>query len=248
MTKRFPIGLTIAVAIVLSICVGLGVWQLQRLKWKEGVLADREALRTATARPLIPALTKAKADPEALDMVRVEIECAGLSQAPFEELYGLAQGQMVTRLVSPCKLEGAPYDAILVDRGFVLDTVSGRPAVIAGDTYPSHVVGVLSSPTAALTAPTGTVDVVASAAATDKKLWMGRDIPGMAAALGVKNPAPYYLFAETSTNPDWKALVPGMPPVVIRNNHLSYAFTWFGLAAVLVAIYAAMLRKRYSKI
>ena len=156
-------------------------------------------------------------------------------------------GQMVARLVSPCRLQGSPYDAILVDRGYVLDTISARPEVIAGDTYPSRIVGVLSSPTAAMKAPSGEIEVIAKLPPEGKKLWMGRDLPGMAAAMGVKNPAPYFLFAETSTNPDWKALTPGMPPVVIRNNHLSYAFTWFGLAAVLVAIYAAMLRKRLSK-
>jgi cytochrome c oxidase subunit 3 len=34
----FSIGMTVAVAIGLAILVGLGVWQLQRLKWKEGLL------------------------------------------------------------------------------------------------------------------------------------------------------------------------------------------------------------------
>jgi surfeit locus 1 family protein len=243
-TRRFPIGLTIAVVIAFAICVGLGVWQLRRLEWKEGVLARREALLTAAPRPLVPALNATKDNPEALDLVRVEVVCAGLSQAPYEELYGLAQGQMVTRLVSPCRLEGAPYEAILVDRGYVLQTISSRPAIIEGDTYPSQVVGILSSPSASMRAPAGEFEVDRLPPSGAKKLWMGRDLSGMAAALGVRNPAPYFLMAETSSNPDWKALVPGMPPVIIRNNHLSYAFTWFGLAAVLVAIYAAMLRKR----
>ena len=32
--RRFPVGLTIAVAISLAILIGLGSWQLQRLHWK----------------------------------------------------------------------------------------------------------------------------------------------------------------------------------------------------------------------
>lgn len=243
MTKRFPFVLTVVVLICMAILIGLGVWQLQRLKWKEGVLARREALINAAPTPLVPTLAGSKA-PRDLDMVRVEVVCPGLAQAPFEELYGVAQGQMVSRLVSPCRLAGAPYDAILVDRGYVLDTVSARPAEMPGDTYPAHVVGVLLAPTGSQKAPTTTMEVDGLPRRPGKKQWMGRDLPGMAAALGVKNPAPYFLVAETSTNPDWKALVPGMPPVIIRNNHLGYAFTWFALAAVLASIYAAMLRKR----
>jgi surfeit locus 1 family protein len=243
MTRRFPIGLTVVCLIASAILVGLGVWQLQRAEWKQDILARREALTQAPPKPLIPALTQAKG-PEDLDLVRVEVTCPGLSQAPYEELYGLAQGQMVTRLVSPCPLPGSPYQAILVDRGYVLQTISSRPAVIEGDDYPIRIVGVLSSPTMAMKSPSASFIVDSLPPAGAKKLWMGRDLKGMAAALGVQSPAPYFLMAETSTNPDWQALVPGMPPVIISNNHLGYAFTWFALAGVLGAIYAAMLRKR----
>ena len=46
---RFPIGLTVASAIGIAILISLGVWQLQRLTWKEGVLAHIAALRQAPA-------------------------------------------------------------------------------------------------------------------------------------------------------------------------------------------------------
>ena len=38
-TPRFPIGLTIASVIGIVILIGLGVWQVQRLHWKEALLA-----------------------------------------------------------------------------------------------------------------------------------------------------------------------------------------------------------------
>src|SRR5262249_48734517 len=154
MTRRFPIVLTLVVLICQAILIGLGVWQLQRLKWKEGVLARRDALVAAAPVALEPKLA-AGGD---LDMTRVDATCPGLSPAPYEELYGVAQGQMVNRLVSPCPIKGAPYDAILVDRGYVLDTVSARPAIMEGDTYPSKVVGVLLA-TNAGKAPTATIEV-----------------------------------------------------------------------------------------
>jgi surfeit locus 1 family protein len=133
-----------------------------------------------------------------------------------------------------------------VDRGYVLQTISSRPAVIPGDSYPFKVTGFLISPIRELTRPTGKVefDKPLPPVAPGSKLWMNRDLPGMAAALGIRDPAPYFLAAENSTNPDWQALRPGLPPVIISNNHLQYAFTWFALAGVLAAIYAAMLKKR----
>ena len=57
-------------------------------------------------------------------------------------------------------------------------------------------------------------------------------------------PAPVFLMAETSTNPGWQALVPAPLPAEITNRHLEYALTWFGLAAALAGVYAALLFKR----
>jgi cytochrome oxidase assembly protein ShyY1 len=39
MTKRLPIIPTIVVLAAVAVMIGLGVWQLQRAKWKEGLLA-----------------------------------------------------------------------------------------------------------------------------------------------------------------------------------------------------------------
>jgi len=244
MIKRFPIGLTIAVLIALAILITLGVWQLHRLAWKEDLIAKRDALINAAPRPLGPVLAGGKT-PADLDMVRVEVVCPGLAQAPYQSLYGLAHGQMVTRLVSPCRLTEGPYDAILVDRGYVLDTVSARPAVIAND-YPAKVTGVLLAVEGGKSKPevTVTVDSLPTQGIGAPKLWFSRDIVGIAKALGVTRPAPVFLVAETSTNPDWKALTPGLPPVILSNRHLEYALTWFALAGVLVAIYGGMLWRR----
>ena len=49
MTKRIPILPTIVVVVAVALMIGLGVWQLQRAKWKEGLLA-----RYAAAEQLPP--------------------------------------------------------------------------------------------------------------------------------------------------------------------------------------------------
>ncbi|HEX3422977.1 MAG TPA: SURF1 family protein [Sphingomicrobium sp.] len=40
MTKRLPVAASIIVAAAVALMIGLGVWQLQRAKWKEGLLAQ----------------------------------------------------------------------------------------------------------------------------------------------------------------------------------------------------------------
>ncbi len=73
------------------------------------------------------------------------------------------------------------------------------------------------------------------------KMFYAHDVAAMAKALGVSTATPYFIAAETSTNPDWPSLKPEPLPSDIPNNHFQYALTWFGLAAALLAIYAAKL-------
>src|SRR5690349_21100260 len=110
--RGFPVGLTIAVAIALAILVGLGTWQLQRLHWKQGVLARIAALQAAPARPIGPVLDKLPEGADA-DFTRVTATCPGLGAAPFLELYFVRDGQAGSRLISACKVASARYATVL---------------------------------------------------------------------------------------------------------------------------------------
>jgi surfeit locus 1 family protein len=66
----------------------------------------------------------------------------------------------------------------------------------------------------------------------------------MARALGSDRHPDIMVTAETSSNPEWKALVPSPLPAEITNRHLEYALTWYGLAGALVAVYVALLRRK----
>src|SRR5438067_12001314 len=102
--ERFPVGLTIATAIGLSILIALGVWQLQRLTWKEGLLAHIAALQSAHAVDVGPVLD-AQAHGRDVDFTRVKASCPGMASAPFLELYGLREGQAGVRLISACAVQ-----------------------------------------------------------------------------------------------------------------------------------------------
>lgn len=228
--RRFPVGLTIATVIAFAILIGLGTWQVRRLAWKADLLARVAALQAASARPAGAMLDRGGD----LDFVRVVAICPGLAKAPFVELYSLRDGQAGARLISACRLQSARYRTVLVDRGFVVDTVSARPTVDLGDADSITVTGILRKPEHGnLFTPPNRPD-----------RWFSRDVTGMAAVLKAPAPAPVFLMAETATNPEWPALTPAPIPVDIPNRHLEYAATWYGLAAALLGVYAAMLFQR----
>lgn len=228
---RFPIILTILAVLLLGVLLALGVWQVQRMQWKEGLIASAEA---AAGQPPLPLDEVLKLDnPE---FRRVILTCRGLSAAPFVELQSIENSDAGVRLVSTCAVEGGP--TLLVDRGFVSAEISSRPPVNAADTMPVVITGVLrrSPAPSALTPPPA------------EGRFYGRDAEAMARALKVQGPvSPFTVFATTSTNPDWAALKPSAPPAAFTNNHLGYALTWFGLAVALIAFYAVLLRRRMTR-
>ena len=230
--RRFPIVATVATAISLAILVGLGVWQVQRLHWKQALLARIEARQAAPPRPLAAVLAGARPG-EDVEFTRVRVSCPGLASARFVELYSIRDGDPGSRLVSACPLSGAGYDAVLVDRGFVGQAISARPP---------------QAPSATPVAVTGVLRKGGEGSALTPALrngrWFVRDISGMAGALGVRRPVPYVLAAETSSNPEWKALTPAPLPGRISNSHLGYAITWFGLAGALLAVYLGFVLRR----
>ncbi len=223
---RFPFGLTFAALLALVLLCGLGVWQVQRMQWKTGLIDQAEAAAAIPPAPL--ASVMALHDPA---FRKVAIDCPGLATAPYVELQTIHDGEPGVRLISACRPAGFPA-VFLIDRGFVAEGVSARPPVAASTASFPLVAEVRETP------PPGPM-----ALPVDKGKFFARDMAGMAKALGVTDPDPNTLFALTSSNPEWQALRPSAPPAAFSNNHLGYALTWFGLALALVGFYVVLLRK-----
>jgi surfeit locus 1 family protein len=216
---RFPFGLTLAAAVVFVICCALGVWQLQRFAWKEHELARIAALRSAPLQPIGPVLASAARGRD-VSFARVSVDCP----APARSDYTIRSdaGQWAWRVSTVCRLSGAPYASIMVVRGIL---ESSR-----GSTTP---------PTVQLPPPGRISGVLV-------KVWdyqLGR----LAWDLGREGRgAPYWLDVERE-DPS----APGVTPRPIADQapqalHYvgAYAPTWFGLAAVVAGVYAAMLWRR----
>ena len=223
---RFPFGLTLAALLAVVLLCGLGVWQVQRMQWKNGLIDQAEAAAAVAPAPL--ASVMALHDPA---FRKVAIDCPGLATAPWVELQTIHDGEPGVRLISACHPAGFPA-VFLIDRGFIAEAISARPPV-AVSTAPFPLVAEVRE-----TPPPGPM-----ALPVDNGRFFARDMAGMARALGVADPDPNTLFVLTSSNPDLPALQPSAPPAAFSNNHLGYALTWFGLALALVGFYIVLLRR-----
>ena len=68
-------------------------------------------------------------------------------------------------------------------------------------------------------------------------LWFLRDPASIAAAKGLKDVAPFYVEQEAPIPPNGLPQ-PGKLEVRLRNEHLQYVVTWYGLALVLTVVFA----------
>lgn len=232
-TRKLAITGVLAL-LAFALLVGLGLWQLQRLAWKEALIARIEERMRA-----VPETAPAEAAWPALDFdawsyrrVRAEGVFDNAREArvyvALSEPNGALGGPgyfILTPLMLP---DGA---AILVNRGFVPEA-KADPATRA-EGQPSGPVAV----TGLLREPEGknpfTPDDDAS-----KRLFFARDAGAIAAGLGLQRAAPFTIDADATPNPG------GLPQggetrLAFPNRHLEYALTWFGLAATLLAVLAA---------
>ena len=221
----------LAALIALAILLGLGVWQLERKGEKEaliGRIVERSRVEPPAALPA-PGAWNAAAD----EFRRVRV--TGTLLHDRETLvHGLAPGETPGRalqgyyVVTPLRRpDGA---IVLINRGFV-PTELKRPADrAAGDPVgETTITGILRA------SEPRTLFVPAPDPARGE--WFNRDIAGIAAARGLGDAAPFLVEADATPNPGgWPR--GGQLRVDLPNNHLQYAFTWFGIAACLVGVFS----------
>lgn len=222
MTRRMIIPLLFGVVGVATL-LSLGIWQVQRLQWKQAVLAEIDARIGAAAVDL-----PSRPDLDANKFLPVKAE-------------GQLTGEQLDVLVSRKQI-GAGYRVIavlelmdgrrvLLDRGFLVEAARGLPREVTALTvegnllWPDEVDGFTPAPDAS------------------RGIWFARDLPAMAAAL---NAEPLLIVARTETGD-------GIEPMpvdssTIPNDHLNYAITWFLLALVWVGMTVLLLWRMRRKV
>lgn len=231
---RGLVGVSLTTIVMLMVLVGLGVWQLQRKDEKHALMAALDQ-RIATAPVALPPPAQWPSLNAATDEFRRVTFSAVVDTSKDAMVY--SSGSSIRADVSgpgtwafvPAKL--ASGETIAINLGFVQNTLQDRAqqnravANLARDAqtftgyirFPEH--AGMFSPKADAT----------------RRLWFGRDHEAMAQALGWGKAAPFYIDLESPAPPSGIPK-PGPLSVRLKDNHLQYAITWFGLAAaVLIA-------------
>jgi surfeit locus 1 family protein len=216
----------------LFLLLGLGIWQIQRLGWKEGQIAERA--HAVAAPPVAAPQTLAEA--QRLDYHHVFVDGVFLHA---KEIYlGASAGagsigyQVLTPLAEP---DGR---IVLVDRGYVPSDLRDPSKRAAGQVAGRvHIVGLLRLP------PAGRPNWFLPDNRPDLNYWFWVDLPAMVRADKLDRVAPFYIDADATPNPGgWPK--GGVTRLALPNHHLQYAITWFSLAVALVVVYFLHHRRR----
>ncbi len=219
-----------AVPIVL-LCLGLGSWQIQRLFWKEALIAARVA---AVAAPPVAASSIAAAAPE---MEFHHVSDIGVFLNDKEIFLGATSeaGRNGYQLLTPLKEPDGRI--VFVNRGFIPAELKERAKRIAGEPDgPLRIKGLLRLP------PGGRPNWFLPDNRPDMNYWFWVDLPAMAAADKLADVAPFYIDAGATPNPGgWPK--GGVTRLALPNDHLQYAITWFSLAVAMIVIYVVFHRR-----
>lgn len=226
-----PAIVTLAVAAGL---VGLGVWQLQRLAWKEALIRTVEERTVAPPVALPPRADWTALKPDAYEYRRVS--ATGVfdhtqevhvyrplisARGPFHGV-----GDIV---LTPFHLVSG--GTVIVNRGFVpnerLDPATRAAGQVAG---PVTVTGLMRSPQER--------NGFTPADDTARNRWFTADPAAVATFYGIADAAPFVIDEDAAQSPG--GLPQGGETVLdFPNSHLQYAFTWFGLALALLGVFGA---------
>jgi surfeit locus 1 family protein len=224
--RRSLIGPAIVAACAFCVLIALGCWQLQRKAWKESLIEIMS--QRAVARPIdLPAPASWDAlMPSADEFRRVKLRAAFIENAKpaFAYTGGSALRDDIKApgyfVFAPARM--ADGKIVVINRGYTTqaDAPPARGAI--------DLVGYLRFP------ESGSMFVADHD--VSGATWFVRDQRAMAKALGWGEVAPFYVDQESPV-PAGGIPKPGPLKPQLRNDHLGYALTWFGLAAGLAAVF-----------
>ena len=243
--RRGVAGFGVFTLLMVAVFVGLGVWQLQRRAEKHALIAALTE-RLAAAPGSLPGPAQWNALTPDRDEFRRVSFVARYERRPDAMVY--SSGSAVRDDVSgPGTWAFLPArqptgETVVINAGFVQNTMQDRgqeDRAVAPlfTSEPVALTGYIRFPEAA-----GTLTPPENLA---KRLWFTRDHLAMARGLGWgadgQKIAPFYIDLEQPV-PANGIPKPGPLEVHLKDDHLQYAITWFGLAGAVMIAFAVWLR------
>ncbi|MFC4625108.1 SURF1 family protein [Daeguia caeni] len=226
---RLPVGLLVASGIALVILLALGTWQVERLEWKEALIASTMQRLNDAPLPLA-AMEEIYAKEGTVDYRPVTVT-GRFDHAGERHFLATHAGGAGYHVYTPLQLDDGRF--VFINRGFVpyekkdpakraegqvdgrvviiglaRDRLSGKPSMFVPDNDPAG------------------------------NVFYWKDWTAMVASSGLADAdkvVPFFIDADDAPNPGGLP-VGGVTIIDFPNNHLQYALTWYGLAAALAAV------------
>ena len=217
---------------------GLGFWQLDRLEWKEAMIARVQA-NVAGPPASLAQIEARKAAGDDIEYNPVQV--TGTFDHAGEQYYvATFKGAPGRFVYTPMRL--ADERMLWVNRGFVpqsyIDPATRSDGLIEG----AVTITGLARDTIGEKPNTFVPDNDLA-----KRTFYWKSLPQMAAnAYDKTERSTADLFVDAGVTPDQDHAWPigGVTRVTFANSHLQYAFTWFGLASALVFVGGLFLMRR----
>jgi surfeit locus 1 family protein len=222
-SKRARMVFALLAAAGVALLSGLGTWQLERRAWKLDLI-DRVEQRVHQVPFTAPGPAAWPSINVADDAYRhISVSGRFLDVAPALALAVTARGGGYW-VIAPFRTSDG--FTVLVNRGFVPSDRTGWPDLreLRGETTISGLLRI-SEP--------GGGFLRHNDPAADR--WYSRDVEAIAQHRGLRDVAPYFIDADASAASPSQLPIGGLTVIAFPNNHLVYALTWFGLAAMLAA-------------
>lgn len=215
------IGIGLLTFFFFVVFVALGAWQVERLSWKLDLIARVDA------RVHAPAVTV----PDEASWVSVNVgndeyrHVAASGRFLHDKsalVYASTERGPGFWVLTPLQIQNGAI--VYINRGWVpTDRKDAAGRAEGNPDAPVQVTGLLR-----MTEPGGTL--LRSNDPADGR-WYSRDVEAMAKTAGLSRVAPFFIDADDTPNPGGLP-VGGLTIVRFPNSHLSYALTWFAMAAL----------------
>jgi surfeit locus 1 family protein len=228
-----PLAFTLPAVLIL---LTMGFWQLERLTWKDGLIAERTA--ALQAEPVL--LPQGDKNLAGMNFRRVYVTGRFVhdktQHLQNRNLNGVRGVDLITPLERSAE-EGGGY--VLVNRGWMpLKRLARQNAGKVAGAAPVRLQGVVRAGARDRNAFTPDNE-------PEKSLWFSVDPVAMAQTLKLEMPS-LVIQADQASKPG-EYPVSGLSTYNLKNNHLSYALTWFALAAALMLIFGLFIRRLRDK-
>ncbi len=224
--KAAPRGMLIAVAVAFIFLNGLGVWQLYRLHWKEGLIADLARTEAMPAVPIDTVLGQDRPSWRSVTLPSCKIDPAHLINMHSE-----VDGTPGYRVLTVCPLSDGQN--LLIDLGFSINRQT--------PTAPVNIEPVGRLRPADKASAFSPVNTPASGE------WYTRSAPEVSQAWHMPVRTDYFLVLDVAASRlALSGLQQGPVTAPLPNRHFEYALTWFSLAWIMLGIFFAFVRQKQT--